>query len=384
MTGPRTILFFQYGNFAEAWEQLAAGGLETYRDQRMSVDYVENLPENSVIVSLSCDHECRQLTKRMSAIGIPVEALTKQRIAQLFNTHAPDLVVLRTPHVGILEVAKRYAIPVLPCFADIFRGGGVRRRWSNWRLRRLLAADSIICVANHNLNASRSVATVLGVPKNRIVPWDWSRIPSNPVPKEVPSVEPRAFFAGGLTEDKGVGDCLQAVALLKSRGQRFHFSFAGSGQLDHFKKIVDDLGIADQVTWLGTIANVEVREAMRAHDLVVVPSRHGYNEGLPNTIYEGLASRSPLIVSDHPAFTGRIPQEACLIFRAADAEDLAAKLDAAVNEPGLYAKLSSNSETAVDQLYLGLEWDALMSIWLDDPNDRTGWVSKHSLVALGH
>ena len=39
---------------------------------------------------------------------------------------------------------------------------------------------------------------------------------------------------------------------------------------------------------------------MSAHDIVIVPSRHDYPEGLPMTIYEALAMRTPLVVSDHP------------------------------------------------------------------------------------
>jgi glycosyltransferase involved in cell wall biosynthesis len=44
---------------------------------------------------------------------------------------------------------------------------------------------------------------------------------------------------------------------------------------------------------LGVIAAEPVLDEMRNSDAVVVPSRHDYSEGLPNTIFEALASRSP-------------------------------------------------------------------------------------------
>ena len=41
---------------------------------------------------------------------------------------------------------------------------------------------------------------------------------------------------------------------------------------------------------------------MHAADAVLVYLRHAYGEGLPVTIYLGFASRTPLVVSDHPMF----------------------------------------------------------------------------------
>ena len=89
----------------------------------------------------------------------------------------------------------------------------------------------------------------------------------------------------------------------------------------------NELGITSQVNFLGTIPSDSVLQVMRNNTAVVVPSKHEYPEGLPNTIYEALASRSPLIISDHPAFKGRLkPYNDCLSFAAGNADDLAEKL----------------------------------------------------------
>lgn len=123
---------------------------------------------------------------------------------------------------------------------------------------------------------------------------------------------------------------------------------------------------------------------MREHDVVIVPSRHGYAEGLPNTIYEGLASRSPLIISDHPAFRGRLAPEAeCLVFEAEAPGALAAQLARLADDPVLYAALSEASERAVGGLYVGMEWEALITAFLADPEDKDGWVRENSLAGLG-
>ncbi len=123
---------------------------------------------------------------------------------------------------------------------------------------------------------------------------------------------------------------------------------------------------------------------MAKHDIVVVPSRHEYPEGLPNTIYEGLASRSPLIISDHPAYVNRFTdREDCLIFSAADSSDLAEKIESLMCDVALYNKLSKNSLNSLDSLYIGIEWTVLIGFFLGDPRNQTGWVQGNSLGKLG-
>ena len=138
---------------------------------------------------------------------------------------------------------------------------------------------------------------------------------------------PSAFFAGALTDAKGIGDCLQATSLLQKRGIHLTFAFAGPGDVEMWRARAVELGVGDQVQFLGLIPNTSVRQRMIENDIVIVPSRHDYAEGLPNAIYEALASRTPLIISDHPAFANRLQSgENCLIFRAADASSLADRI----------------------------------------------------------
>ena len=122
---------------------------------------------------------------------------------------------------------------------------------------------------------------------------------------------------------------------------------------------------------------------MRAADLVIVPSHHDYAEGLPNTIYEALAARTPLLISDHPAFAGRlVPGRDCMVFRAEDAGDLARAVAAMTGDAALHTALSRNAAQAHERLYVGMEWVDLVRSFLDDPGDATGWVAANSLATL--
>jgi glycosyltransferase involved in cell wall biosynthesis len=382
------LLFFQFGDFAEAYRRFQEGGLETFRDQHASVDFVASLRNKYSVTTVAvCGREHRDdLDKNLRSIGISVNSAYRGKfIVKLLSDIEPDLIVCRTPNYHAIRWAKRRKVFALLTFANFFSNSSPRQLLRNIALRSLLNSRVFPCVANHSLNASISVSKVLFYPKSRIVPWDWRRIRTEALTKTAPrnAESPSAFFAGTLSESKGVGDCLQAVALLRKRDISLTFKFAGVGDVEMWLARAEELGICDQVEFLGRIPNMEVRQRMSESDIVIVPSRHDYAEGLPNTVYEALASRTPTIVSDHPAFASRLQSgENCLIFRAADASSLADRIATLLKDAALFARLSSQSAAAHDSLYIGMGWTDLVSAFLDDPQNRTGWVEANSLALL--
>ncbi len=378
------IMFFQTGNYAEAYQRMTRGEPESYRDQNLSVEYVARLaPAASVTTVAVCpDPHDRTLAPGLRSVGLRYGDMTPARVAQILDEAAPDRLILRSPFVPVLQQAKARAIPTLPCFADLFQRGGPRSWLRTLRLRRALSGPNISCLANHSLNASRSAVEVLGWPQDRVVPWDWSRLTPDPDAKSGladPSA-PRLFYAGALSAEKGVGDCLEALRLLRAEGCAARMSFAGKGDVAHWQAEVNRLGLGDAVTFLGLIPNTDVRAQMAAHDLVVVPSRHSYPEGLPNTIYEALASRSALLLSDHPAFRGRIaPDQGAMTFEASNPRALAAQVTKLRADPDLYAALSTAAPDTLEGLYIGLEWSTLVDRFLADPTGDTGWIAQNAL-----
>lgn len=378
------IAFLQIGNFADGYKRLQAGEAETYRDQRNSVSYVAELAKRHdvTVISVGDGPHDIQVSPGLRSVRVTWERFDA---ANLLGTTTPDAFIARMPHRGMMLELKRRRIRSLPCFADIFSTRGFRPLYRSFRMAQALKGPHITCVSNHSLNASQSMETALGVPRDRIVPWDWSHVPVSPEAKESVAhpATPRLFFAGSMIPSKGIPDCLAAAARLRDQGITASLEFAGGGKLDYWRAEAERLNLGDRVTFLGLIPNAEVRARMQASDIILVPSWHEYPEGLPNTIYEGLASRAALVISDHPAFAGRLRHERdCLIFRAQDSKSLATAIARLCREPALYAALSLNSEAAVNQLYVGLEWSNLIDLYLDDPDDRTGWVTRNSLATL--
>jgi glycosyltransferase involved in cell wall biosynthesis len=142
------------------------------------------------------------------------------------------------------------------------------------------------------------------------------------------------------------------------------------------------LNLDGQVEFAGIIPNEDVPAAMRTADAVVIPSRHEYPEGLPLTIYEALAARTPIIASDHPMFRGALTHEdSALIFPAGNAEALAGAIHRLGSDAELYARLSANSQAAWEALQLPVTWGAMIEHWLENSPEDVKWLRDHSLAS---
>ena len=382
------ILFLQHGNYSEAYQRFEDNGPETYRDQRRSVDFVAALARQHTITVVAICQDCHdtELAPGLTSVGAPRSLFDRDFIARIFDRTAPDLFICRTPFLQVLHQARTRRIPTLPVFADLFENDSLRKIVQNLRLRHALSGSNVACVSNHSLNASRSMAKALFYPTDRIVPWDWARISDIRSPKTAMAdpARPTAFFAGKLARDKGVGDCLQAVRILRDRGIAMAMDFAGPGDLPFWSGEAEKLGLQQAVQFLGRIPNEDVSQRMQDADILLVPSRHSYAEGMPNTIYEALASASPLIISNHPAFENRLrPEQDCLVVPAADPSALADGMQRLCRDRDLYARLSAHAADALAQLYIGVEWSELIEHFIADPSNATGWVRERSFRHLG-
>lgn len=383
-----SVLFLQFGDFEEALRRKEAGGPEGYREQWRTLDVIGAIAEErSVCVASICDRAYDETPRPgLRLLGLDTKTAFSFRGARaLFAETWPDRFILRGPLIRAALWARLSNTPMLASFADIFpSGGGFRRRLVNRAWRALLSGSNAPCASNHSLNASRSLVDALGMDPRRVVPWDRAAMAPDPEPKTAPGPGLfRLFYVGMLSEAKGVGDCLEALALLRAEGVAAEGEFVGGGDLEAWRARAAGLGLGGAVRFPGQIPNTEVRGRMRAADVVVVPSRHEYAEGLPNSIAEGLGARVPLIVSDHPSFAGRLRDgRDGLVFRAGDPAALAGQVRRLAEDSALYAALSRDGARALPGLVFGMDWAELYRRFIDDPLDRTGWVAPHSLATL--
>lgn len=393
------ILFVQTGDYAEAFQRLERGGEEIYHEQYRSVSFVRDLCRDREVIVAAISEVPGEvvIADGLTAVGIPAKRFFNPSLGpELDARYLPDALIARLPHHGVINAAVARGIPVFPCLADVFapiRPAELitRQGYRNWRMNRrmrsVLANPNVVAVGNHSKSASQSIVDVLGLSPSRVTPWEWSRLPVAPKAKLHPGNERplRLFFVGAVSEDKGAGDLLSAfVTLQAERPGQFHLTMAGAGPLlDRAVSLSQQAAMVGSLDIKGLIPKREVRELMSESDVVVVPSRPTYAEGLPNAVVEGLAFRAPLVVAEHPSIAGRLKHgRDCLIAKALDPIDLAAKLKLLQDNKMLFEEVSENAASAYESLFFGSSWYELIKAFVDDPRNHTDWVAKHSLAAL--
>ncbi|MFT5813602.1 MAG: glycosyltransferase involved in cell wall biosynthesis [Psychroserpens sp.] len=101
------------------------------------------------------------------------------------------------------------------------------------------------------------------------------------------------LFMGAIGKRKGIYDLLVAIKMLPVHiRQKNILKVCGDGDLSEAKRLVHELGIEDQVEFLGWISGDQKVELLNACTVAVLPS---YNEGLPMFILEAMSLGKPVI-----------------------------------------------------------------------------------------
>jgi len=165
-----------------------------------------------------------------------------------------------------------------------------------------------------------------------------------------PSNRIRCLAVARLIERKGLGDLIRALALLE-RG-RFELEIVGGGaDQGVLQALATELGVADDVRFLGPLPRAAVAERYRAADLFTLPSSA---EAFGNVFAEALASGLPIVGSA----TGGIPDlvehgSNGLLVPSGDVQALAGAIRYLANDPELRAEIALRNRAKAEAT---LEW----------------------------
>jgi glycosyltransferase involved in cell wall biosynthesis len=120
-------------------------------------------------------------------------------------------------------------------------------------------------------------------------------------PLAVERMPGRVLYVGRLMKYKGLDHVFTALSVLKRQGMRFEMRIVGAGpEGEALRRLASDLGIADQVTWLGDVDETALnRDYRSAALLVLLSSAEAY--GL--TVAEALSAGTPCLVAEKAALT---------------------------------------------------------------------------------
>ena len=386
------IFYIQYaGDLAGDYDRIFnKGGGENYFGQKYTAETMiaqADSGNNVYVFVYQCSDQLCEVRKNLYTAGLQNSKRSWfSELKHQLATHKPDKVILRYPSWRILRLLRKNNIDTLPVFADSFEHiQGLITRLNHFLLSRELCKPSISYIANHQVSASRSL-TKLGVKQANILPYDWEH-PHSPsdwkasIADDIETKPINIFYAGLIAEEKGVFDLIKAVKKVDNLNREARLKLAGAGDVEQGKSLCQKLGLEKRVKFLGKLSHKDVLQQMNAADVVVVPSRHEYSEGLPMTIMESLLVKTPLILSDHPIFVGRLKEKQYIsFFPEKDSQTLAESIVNICATKQGYTEYCDQYDTYWDDLILELKWADAVNYWLKDKKSPT--LKKYSLVNI--
>lgn len=278
--------------------------------------------------------------------------------------------VLPQGFVGMLA-ARPLGIPhvITVHGGDVFglRGPAMRRLQAT----AFGAADAVTVNSSATGAAVASIAP--GIAPPRRIPMGVDVVPANDPARAAElrsrwrrGAGPLVCFVGRLVEEKGVGDLLQAMALLRREAPDATAVVIGDGQdRTAFEAEAARLGVADRVVFTGWIAPEAVGSYMQAADVFVGPSKRGCDgwvEAQGLTFAEAMVNGVPVVATR----SGGIPdlvrhEDTGLLVPEADPPAIAAAVLRVWREPALAARLSAAAPIVVRET---LSRDASASTFL--------------------
>lgn len=173
--------------------------------------------------------------------------------------------------------------------------------------------------------------------------------------------------AGRIRESKGTDLFVDAMIQLLPRHPRFSAYVIGECRPDHaeFQRSlqlrIEEAGLADRIRFVGQVGREEMRDWYRRADLFVAPSR---SEGFGLTVLEAFACGTPAVAASMGAWPWVVREGTGSIFETGRLDDLAAKLDPLLRDPGTLAEMGRTARThAVECHSVGSEANEINALY---------------------
>jgi len=377
------LMSIQHGDYAEALRIIGRGDLEPYFGMSYSLKILSDFFGSNpyLVVSLNAPASREQLGQG-TLVGLPrpclprlipgrfSELIWSRRILAEMKCFQPTHVLVRTggPRaVAILKYCIQNKLNTAVIFANYFNK--TNDKYSSNVIRKLVPLLNHPCVTvigNHKQPATDSMIEC-GVDPSKVAAWDW---PSALHPIDFTEKKLQedgdfvVLYVGTISTLKGVGDLVEAVRLLLSENVPVRLIAVGDGPDIEKLQFHSSTFAEGSVNFLGRIPNSEAFQLMLKASVVCVPSHHAFTEGMPLTLTEALASRTPTIISDHPVFQRAfLDGEGVRVVPEKNPKALAAVLRELLSNPVEYTRLSRGTLDAFERVECKTFFGDLINRW---------------------
>lgn len=155
----------------------------------------------------------------------------------------------------------------------------------------------------------------------------------------IPLDRPVVVYLGLLTDYQGTPHLLQAAAHLKASGRDVHFLVMGFPNEDHYQRLADGLGLADQVTFTGRVNYATDAPRLLSLGDVAVSPKFSATEG-SGKVLNYMAMAQPIVAFDTPVHREYLA-DLGVYAPAGDATALAENIAALLDNPGRRQQLGA-------------------------------------------
>ena len=388
LVGRSAAIFFYAGDFADVLQRHAAGKQQIYATHDEVARLISDLRSANIRVTIYSyvteTAKDEEPLDGVRVISLGATGANRGVLKAAVATVDADTIVAHFAYPELLNAAIKSGKRVFAVLANSYNEPGLKQSLRRWRIARILNNGRIRMVSNHCVPATEHLARI-GVARRKLIPWDVPHRfrPADYAAKHLTAKDTyEVAYAGSISELKGVGDLIRAIALLRSQGLQLRASFAGLGDIDKMQALGDSLGVKGHLNFRGIIGNDDVLAMFKDADIVVVPSRTAYPEGFPLTMFEALASRSPIVCTDHPMFRPILTDGSnCCAFPSGDVEGFAGALRRVLSSPSLYRQLSESALETWTALNGPADWRTLLITWITEGEHST-WLARHTLESI--
>lgn len=167
---------------------------------------------------------------------------------------------------------------------------------------------------------------------------------------------PLVLAVGRLVEKKGFADLVSAVKILRRQGCPLRLEIIGSGPLkDQLRAQIRQLQLGDCISLVGAKDQQAVRAAYQRAALFVLPciiTSDGDRDGIPNVLYEAMASGAPVISTRVSAIPELVQSEHNgVLVNPGDPAMLAASIQRLLLNPGLRDRLARAARDTIENRF---------------------------------
>jgi glycosyltransferase involved in cell wall biosynthesis len=156
-------------------------------------------------------------------------------------------------------------------------------------------------------------------------------------------------YVGRLVSEKGLPVLLRAAKRLDDDGLKFQLTFVGDGpERANLENLTRNLQLRNRVEFIGELRGAELTEAVRAIQVVVMPSQWEETAGL--AAIEQMM-RGGVVVAANIGGLGEVVADAGLRFTAGDSDGLCSRLREVIESPSLRKSLGSAARERAVQAF---------------------------------